>query len=120
MHTHPSAEADLVGAFLAMAVGVSAVALVGCERNHAVGTTAEASSTPAAPASATAQASDGGSPEAASYAHLEGMYKDLAGPSSSAPKQPWASLAQQMAHMHQLATQGRATGVGAAWVRGRG
>ena len=112
MDTHRSAETALAGAILAMVVGGAAVAPAGCERNHAVSTTAPTSSTPSAQGSATDQPSDGGSPEAASYAHLERLYKELAGPSSSAPKQPWASLAQQMAYMHQLATQGRATGPG--------
>ena len=119
MRTHPFTDTRLIRGLLVILVGVTADVLAGCQRGAPPGSTAQASkptTTSAnkddapATASATGQAADGGSAvgEAVSYGHLEGLYKDLA---KTAPGQRWASMAQQMAYMHQLASQGGATGV---------
>ncbi len=102
---------------LAAALGAAGAVALGCERNDGHGSTGPAApkaSTPAsataalAPSASTAQSADGGA-EAATYAELEGLYKELAG-TATPPKEPWASLARQMAHMHQLTVSGGAMG----------
>ena len=110
---HPSLPATLL---LTAALGAGGTVALGCQRSNSQPSNAPATSTVSPPVSTAAgsmqstsmaQAADGGTAasEAATYAELEGLYRELAGTGAS-PKEPWASLARQMAEMHQLMVSG--------------
>ncbi len=114
---HPSLSATLL---LTAALGAGGTVALGCQRSNGQPSIGPATPTVSPPASTAAgsmqstsmaQAADGGTAasEAATYAELEGLYRELAGTGAS-PKEPWASLARQMAEMHQLMVSGRPMG----------
>ena len=110
---HPSLPAILL---LTAALVAGGTVALGCQQSNGQRSSGPATPAVSPPASTAAgsmqstsmaQTADGGTAasEAAHYAELEDLYKELAGRGAS-PKEPWASLARQMAEMHQLMVSG--------------